>query len=130
MQNIKIDNTYKNNIIHVRVKTNINNCVCRCSCSCYNFTETDNSTDGERTLPVAFLHQRLPLFFAGVLLPFISLIQYFLRCRTPFETVSSHPLRTRLPLISDWSSRTSRSARTVSGMIEFWEKKQDLILTA
>lgn len=84
----------------------------------------------DRALPVAFLHQRLPLFFAGVLLAFISLIKYLLRCRTPFETVSSHPLRAWLPLVSDWSSRSPRSARTVSGMVEFWEKKQDLILTA
>lgn len=41
-------------------------------------------------LPVALLHQSLPLLLAGVLLPLVGLVQDLLRCRPPFETVTPH----------------------------------------
>lgn len=41
-------------------------------------------------VPVALLHQSLSLLLAGILLPFVGLVQDLLGCGPPFETVASH----------------------------------------
>lgn len=72
-------------------------------------------------VPVALLYQRFPLLLAGVLLPFIRLVQDLLRRRPPLETITSHFLARGFA--ADFVTRL-----TLTGRVELWEKKHRILI--
>lgn len=75
------------------------------------------------SLPVALFHQSFPFFLAGVLLPFIGLVQYLLGSRAPFEAIPTHLLTGR------FGAGVIYLAHALALLVEFWKEKQQLILT-
>lgn len=69
--------------------------------------------------PVALLHQRFPLLLAGVLLPFICLVQDLLGSRSPFETVAPYFLAGGFAAdVLAW----------LSGGVVLWEKVHRILI--
>lgn len=72
-------------------------------------------------VPVALLHQGLPLLLAGVLLPLVRLVQDLLRRRPPFETVPSH-------FLAGGFAAHVIGRLTLTRRIELWEKKHRILI--
>lgn len=72
-------------------------------------------------VPVALLHQRLPLFLARVLLPLVRLVQDLLRRRPPFETVTSH-------FLAGGFAAHVVARLTLTRRVELWEKKHRILI--
>lgn len=74
-------------------------------------------------LPVALFYQSFPLLLAGVLLPFIGLVQDLLGRRPPFETVTSHFLAGGLT-----ADLVTRLTHALTRRVELWEKKHRILI--
>lgn len=72
-------------------------------------------------VPVALLYQRLPLLLAGVLLPFVRLVQDVLGRRPPFETITSH-------FLARGFGAHVLTRLTLTGRVELWEKKHRILI--
>lgn len=72
-------------------------------------------------VPVALLHQRLPLLLAGVLLPLVRLVQDLLGRGPPFETVTSH-------FLAGGFAADIVTRLTLTGGVELWEKKHRILI--
>lgn len=75
-------------------------------------------------LPVALLHQSLPLLLAGVLLALVGLVQDLLGGRPPLEPIAPHLLAGR------FGAGIVELGSPLVLLIELWKEKQQLILTA